>query len=248
MSTSNVVAPPDTSNRQVAREARRARRSNRQQESRWAFYLIVPTIVLLAIVIGYPVVSAIIMSFQKDAGLDPATGLFVQGGFAGFQNYAHWLFQQCAGPNGDDDHLPAGQPRLAVLERRLRHLLLHGDDRHPRDHARHVVRAHHEPHLPRPRPRPRRHPGAVGHPHRRHREALVLHLLGRRRRQRRARRAHPLDQRRVGLPLRGHHRRHLEDHAVHGAAASSPACRSSPRRSTRPRRSTARRPGSGSGG
>jgi len=35
------------------------------------------------------------MSFQKDPGLDPATGLFVSGGFAGFSNYVHWIFQRC---------------------------------------------------------------------------------------------------------------------------------------------------------
>lgn len=65
------------------------------EHGRWAVYLIGPTIVLLAIVIGYPVVSAIIQSFQLDAGLDKATGLFVQGGFAGVTNYVHWLAQQC---------------------------------------------------------------------------------------------------------------------------------------------------------
>jgi multiple sugar transport system permease protein len=51
--------------------------------------------VMLLIVIGYPVVRAIVMSFQKDAGLDPQTGLFVEGGFAGFSNYTHWIFQRC---------------------------------------------------------------------------------------------------------------------------------------------------------
>jgi multiple sugar transport system permease protein len=35
------------------------------------------------------------MSFQKDPGLDPSTGLFVSGGFAGFSNYVHWIFQRC---------------------------------------------------------------------------------------------------------------------------------------------------------
>lgn len=104
MSTSNVVAPPGTR----PPEVRAGVKKNRRQQSRWALYLILPTIVLLAIVIGYPVVSAIIMSFQKDAGLDPATGLFVQGGFAGFDNYAHWLFQQCAGPNGTTIACPPG--------------------------------------------------------------------------------------------------------------------------------------------
>jgi ABC-type sugar transport system permease subunit len=107
MSTSNVVAPPGTSNPHSP-EKRAGLKKNRQQEGRWAFYLIIPTIALLAIVIGYPVVSAIIMSFQKDAGLDPATGLFVQGGFAGFQNYTHWLFQQCTGPNGTTISCPPG--------------------------------------------------------------------------------------------------------------------------------------------
>nr|WP_254782860.1 sugar ABC transporter permease [Curtobacterium sp. MCBA15_009] len=58
-------------------------------------YLIGPTIVLLAVVIGYPVVSAIVQSFQLDQGLDKATGMFVQGGFAGLANYVHWLGQRC---------------------------------------------------------------------------------------------------------------------------------------------------------
>lgn len=66
-----------------------------EAHGRWAFYLIVPTGILLAVVIGYPVVSAVIMSFQKDAGLDKATGLFVAGGFAGVANYSHWFLQQC---------------------------------------------------------------------------------------------------------------------------------------------------------
>ena len=66
-------------------------------QGRWASILLLPTIVLLAIVIVYPVINAIIMSFQKDAGLDPATGFFVQGGPAGFDNYLHWLTQSCNG-------------------------------------------------------------------------------------------------------------------------------------------------------
>lgn len=66
-------------------------------QGRWASILLLPTLILLAIVIIYPVVNAIIMSFQKDSGLDPATGFFVEGGPAGFDNYAHWLLQQCNG-------------------------------------------------------------------------------------------------------------------------------------------------------
>lgn len=109
MSTSNVVAPSSTQTGTGGKKPVRAGvKHNRRQQSRWALYLILPTLVLLAIVIGYPVVQAIVMSFQKDAGLDPATGLFVQGGFAGFENYAHWLFQQCAGPNGTTISCPPG--------------------------------------------------------------------------------------------------------------------------------------------
>jgi multiple sugar transport system permease protein len=63
--------------------------------NRLGLYLIIPTIVVLLVVIGYPVVRAVFMSFQNDAGLDPQTGLFVSGGFAGFKNYTHWLFQRC---------------------------------------------------------------------------------------------------------------------------------------------------------
>ena len=51
------------------------------------------------------------MSFQKDAGLDPATGLFVEGGPAGLSNYTHWLLQQCASPTGT---VPARPERLGA--------------------------------------------------------------------------------------------------------------------------------------
>ena len=106
MSTSKVAAPPETPTKKPTLRA--GAKKARGREARWAIYLIAPTMVMLAIVIGYPVVSAVIMSFQKDAGLDPATGLFVQGGFAGFQNYTHWLFQQCSGPNGTTISCPPG--------------------------------------------------------------------------------------------------------------------------------------------
>lgn len=75
---------------------------------RSASLLIAPSLVLLAVVIIYPVVNAIIMSFQKDAGLDPATGLFVAGGFAGFLNYAHWVLQHCGVPGGGTVSCPPG--------------------------------------------------------------------------------------------------------------------------------------------
>src|SRR5436853_3609626 len=71
------------------------RKSLHAGEGRRGTLLVLPTIIALAVVIGYPIVRAIVMSFQKDAGLDPATGLFVSGGNAGFSNYTHWLLQKC---------------------------------------------------------------------------------------------------------------------------------------------------------
>jgi multiple sugar transport system permease protein len=63
-------------------------------ETRRALLLVSPALAALAVVIGYPVVRAIYMSFQADKHLD-ANGVFVEGGFAGFDNYKHWLFQRC---------------------------------------------------------------------------------------------------------------------------------------------------------
>ena len=66
-------------------------------QGRRAWILLTPTLLLLAVVIGYPVLRAVWMSLQKDAALDPGTGLFVEGGWAGLQNYTRWLLQDCGG-------------------------------------------------------------------------------------------------------------------------------------------------------
>ncbi|WP_243064391.1 carbohydrate ABC transporter permease [Humibacter sp. RRB41] len=94
---STETATPLSSKRPAPRASLKKRQHG---QVRTALWLILPTMALLAVVIGYPIVSAVVMSFQKDAGLDPATGMFVQGGFAGFQNYTHWLFQQCTSASG----------------------------------------------------------------------------------------------------------------------------------------------------
>ncbi|MGZ4505787.1 MAG: carbohydrate ABC transporter permease [Blastococcus sp.] len=73
----------------------RKRRRLEADHNRRALLLLGPTVLLLMIVILYPVIRGVIMSFQNDPGLDPATGLFVSGGFAGLDNYTHWLGQQC---------------------------------------------------------------------------------------------------------------------------------------------------------
>src|SRR6476661_3197677 len=77
-------------------------------QGKWASWLLAPTIVALSIVIVYPIISAIVMSFQADAGLDPATGLFTEGGPAGFSNYVNWLAQQCTAPDGGTVSCPPG--------------------------------------------------------------------------------------------------------------------------------------------
>jgi multiple sugar transport system permease protein len=95
-----MSATPEAGTQQAAPEPtktppQRGRPELSAARNRLGLYLITPTIVVLLVVIGYPVVRAVVMSFQNDAGLDPATGLFVSGGFAGLKNYTHWLFQRC---------------------------------------------------------------------------------------------------------------------------------------------------------
>ncbi len=69
-------------------------------QGRRAAILVIPTLILLGVVIVYPIISAVFLSFTKDAGLDKATGTFVSGGSAGFSNYTHWLLQQCNSATG----------------------------------------------------------------------------------------------------------------------------------------------------
>ena len=92
-------------NKPVGRESADA---NRRRQTRTALLLILPTIVAMAIVVGYPIVVSIVNSLHSDFGaLDPKTGLFKTGGFVGVLNYTNWLLQQCqsqgktiACPNG----------------------------------------------------------------------------------------------------------------------------------------------------
>jgi len=88
---------------------RKSRSSINPGESRLALMLITPTILLLALIVGYPIVKAIYQSFLTDPGLDSATGLFNEGNaWNGFTNYTHWLFQQCATPDGGTTACPEG--------------------------------------------------------------------------------------------------------------------------------------------
>ena len=81
-------------------EARKRAQRRRTRRTVNAWLLLVPALLALCVVIGYPVVRALIMSFEKDQLLDPVTGIFIQGGSAGFSNYTYWLLQQCPTPTG----------------------------------------------------------------------------------------------------------------------------------------------------
>lgn len=85
--------PSPTGTRKSGRTG--ARRQARVQ-ARNAAWLIAPAMIVLAVVIGYPIVRAVWLSFQADKGLDPETGLFTEGGFAGLDHYLYWLTQRCS--------------------------------------------------------------------------------------------------------------------------------------------------------
>lgn len=81
---------------------------HKAKQARTAWALIAPTLVVLGVVIGYPIIRAICLSFQQDKHLDPETGLFVQGGFAGADHYLYWLQQRCMTPSGVVATCPPG--------------------------------------------------------------------------------------------------------------------------------------------
>src|SRR5215475_158788 len=88
------------------RRPRKPAAANKGQARR-AFYLIAPTIVLLGLIVGYPIVKAIYQSLLTDPGIK--NGFFDQGGaWNGIVNYKHWLLQQCATPGGGTEHCPTG--------------------------------------------------------------------------------------------------------------------------------------------
>jgi multiple sugar transport system permease protein len=64
-------------------------------QGRLGLMLVAPTLAFLTVIIIYPLIKAVQLSFGKDAGLNPETGLFEEGGAAGVSNYTHWLLQKC---------------------------------------------------------------------------------------------------------------------------------------------------------
>ena len=179
---------------------------------------------------------------RADETIDPQTGLFVEGGFAGFDNYTHWLLQQCGGqacPPGTNAAsfwevvgITVGFTVVTVaIELVLGFwfaIIMNGTFR-----GRGLVRA--------AVLIPWAIPTAVTA------KLWLLHLRLRRHRQQPDGHQHRVVRRQVGGARRDRDQRRLEDDTVHGAPDPRRAPADRLRTSTRPRRSTAPRPGSGSG-
>lgn len=85
-------------------------RASAPRKSRWrpAIWLVAPALVTLAVVIGYPIIRAIALSFQGNRRLDPETGMFTEGQFAGLENYFYWISNQCLDASGSVSTCPPG--------------------------------------------------------------------------------------------------------------------------------------------
>lgn len=97
--------PPDSTGNK-----RRGRRESLQAgDGRLAFLLLTPTMIMLALIVGYPIVKAVYQSFLTDGGLNSATGMFDEGGaWNGLGHYTHWLLQQCPTAGGGTVSCPTG--------------------------------------------------------------------------------------------------------------------------------------------
>ncbi|MEO6502471.1 MAG: sugar ABC transporter permease [Jatrophihabitantaceae bacterium] len=72
--------------------------------------LVAPTVALLGLIVGYPIIKAIYQSFLSDTRkIDPVTGKFGEAGtWTGLTNYKHWLFQECPTASGKIIKCPTG--------------------------------------------------------------------------------------------------------------------------------------------
>lgn len=79
-------------------------------EGRLAFMLVAPTIALLGLIVGYPIVKAVYNSFLSDTQkINPSTGQFENpGAWSGLTNFKHWLLQECPSGAGKTISCPTG--------------------------------------------------------------------------------------------------------------------------------------------
>ncbi|MFI2338039.1 carbohydrate ABC transporter permease [Nocardia rhamnosiphila] len=73
-----------------------------------AWLFVAPVLIALTVVIGYPVLRALWMSFTYDDRLDETTGRFVDSGESTFYNYLHWILGQCQVITGGVTECPTG--------------------------------------------------------------------------------------------------------------------------------------------
>ncbi|MDQ1741572.1 MAG: trehalose/maltose transport system permease protein [Pseudonocardiales bacterium] len=107
-----LAEPAPGSTAQAASPVARGPKRNKIKtgEGRLAFFLVAPTIALLGLIVGYPIVKAIYNSFLSDnQKINPDTGLLdPAGAWTGLTNYKHWLLQQCPSGTGKTISCPTG--------------------------------------------------------------------------------------------------------------------------------------------
>lgn len=88
--------------------AGRTRTADSRKQYLQAAGLIAPALIALAVVIGYPIVRAVMLSFQGNKRLNPTTGVFEEGSFAGLENYLYWITNRCMSATGQAARCPDG--------------------------------------------------------------------------------------------------------------------------------------------
>src|SRR5699024_4625807 len=61
-------------------------------------WMVGPALPIPAVALRHPISRSPYLSLQADRGLEPATAMVSDGGFAGIQHYRSWLPQACPGP------------------------------------------------------------------------------------------------------------------------------------------------------
>src|SRR5436309_11677117 len=84
--TSTITTPPSTTVAKVGKPSG----GRRSGVGRLALLLLSPTFIVLGLVVGYPLLDSLRLSFyQRNEGIDPNTGLIQQGNtFVGLKNFA----------------------------------------------------------------------------------------------------------------------------------------------------------------